>query len=264
MENKSFGECLKEMRIYSGKTVSEASSHLISLGYKASEKTIYSWESCRSQPTPDPFLELCRFYGVTDVLSWFRDVPEISDVISLSEREHIKKYRFLDPYGKEAVDGVLDVEYRRCEEERKAKQAKAQILHENKMEMETAEEITCYILPYYLHPSSAGTGKYSSGDEWEELTMKKRPPRGTSYVVRVHGDSMEPTYHDGDKVFVRAGAEVRQGQIGIFIMDGEQYIKELGYGELISHNPDYGPKPMTEDAHCQGLVLDVCDDSYFE
>ena len=33
------------------------------------------------------------------------------------EMEHlVKKYRSLDPYGKEAVDGVLDVEYRRCTE----------------------------------------------------------------------------------------------------------------------------------------------------
>jgi len=168
----------------------------------------------------------------------------------------------MDDRGRETVRAIADFEVaRKLEEEKSAKKA---ILKENRGMMEAAEEIACFILPYYLHPSSAGTGEYSTGDEWEELTMKKRPPRGTSYVVPVHGDSMEPTYHDGDKVFVRAGAEVRQGQIGIFIMDGEQYIKELGYGELISHNPGYGPKPMTEDARCQGLVLDVCDDSYFE
>lgn len=35
------------------------------------------------------------------------------------EMEHlVKKYRLLDPYGKEAVDGILDVESRRCEAER--------------------------------------------------------------------------------------------------------------------------------------------------
>lgn len=32
----------------------------------------------------------------------------------------VKKYRLLDPYGKEAVDGVLDVESRRCEAARAA------------------------------------------------------------------------------------------------------------------------------------------------
>lgn len=182
------------------------------------------------------------------------------------EMEHlVKKYRLLDPYGKEAVDGVLDVESRRCEADRQAKQAKAATLRENREQMEVAEETACFILPYYLHPSSAGTGEYSDGDEWEELTMTKRPPRGASYVIRVHGDSMEPTYYDGDKVFVRAGADVRPGQIGIFIMGREQYIKELGDGVLISHNPDprYSPRPMAEGTICQGLVLGVCDESYF-
>ena len=36
--------------------------------------------------------------------------------LSPSEQAHIKKYRSLDPYGKEAVDSVLDVEWRRCTE----------------------------------------------------------------------------------------------------------------------------------------------------
>jgi len=35
----------------------------------------------------------------------------------------VKKYRTLDPYGKEAVDGVLDVEYRRCRQNQAARDA---------------------------------------------------------------------------------------------------------------------------------------------
>lgn len=188
---------------------------------------------------------------------------EVSENFSKDEKAHIKKYRLLDPYGKEAVDGVLNAEYKRYEEKQAAQRV---ALQSQKAEIEVGEEVAVFILPYYLHPSSAGTGEYSDGDEFEELAMKKRPPRGASYVVRVHGDSMEPTYYDGDKVFVRAGAEVRQGQIGIFVMDGEQYIKELGDRELISHNPapEYAPRRMTEGTRCQGLVLGVCDESYFE
>lgn len=36
--------------------------------------------------------------------------------LEFEETEHIIKYRSLDPYGKEAVEGLLDVEYRRCQE----------------------------------------------------------------------------------------------------------------------------------------------------
>ena len=59
-------------------------------------------------------------------------------VVNGDEMGHVQKYRLLDPYGKEAVDGVLDVESRRCEEER---QKQAAILRERREEMEVAEEI---------------------------------------------------------------------------------------------------------------------------
>lgn len=39
--------------------------------------------------------------------------------ITSDELSHIKKYRTLDEYGKEAVDNVLDVEHRRCTAESK-------------------------------------------------------------------------------------------------------------------------------------------------
>ena len=58
--------------------------------------------------------------------------------------------------------------------------------------------------------------------------------------------------------------EVEIGEIGAFYMDGQMWIKERGDGVLISHNSKYGPRPMTDDVRCQGLVLGVCDDSYFE
>lgn len=71
MGNKFFNDTLKEIRVHAGKSVSEVSEYLTSLGYKASEKTIYSWEAGRSRPTVDIFLDMCIYYGVTDVLSCF-------------------------------------------------------------------------------------------------------------------------------------------------------------------------------------------------
>lgn len=41
----------------------------------------------------------------------------IKDLSSCEEENHIKKYRTLDEYGKEAVDAVLEVEYRRCHQD---------------------------------------------------------------------------------------------------------------------------------------------------
>lgn len=121
-----------------------------------------------------------------------------------------------------------------------------------------------YITRWFPQPMSAGTGTEAGSDYPEELELTKRPPRGTSYVAPVSGDSMEPTYHDGDKLFIRACEEIEIGQIGVFLMDGKQWVKEQGDSVLISHNPDYEPIPMRDNIRCQGLVLGVCDESYFE
>lgn len=175
----------------------------------------------------------------------------------------VKKYRLLDPYGKEAVDGVLDVESRRCEEDR---QKQAAIIQAQREKMEAAEENIIYIFPGYSTPMSAGTGQLAGEEYPENYRLVKEPPRGASYIAPVRGDSMEPTFHDGDKLFIRTCEEIRKGQIGVFFMDGKQWVKELGDGVLISHNPDpkYAPRAFTEDIRCQGLVLGVCDESYFE
>ena len=163
----------------------------------------------------------------------------------------VKRYRLLDDYGKEAVDSVLDVEWRRC----------ALRDHEVSPEPEKVVYITKW---FPTMPMSAGTGQPAGYDEAEELELTKRPPRGTSFVAPVSGDSMEPTYHNGDKLFIHMCEEIEPGQIGVFYMDGQQWVKELGNGVLISHNPIYAPVQICEDMKCQGLVLGVCDKSYFE
>lgn len=65
------GETLKKCRLEANRTVKEISDLLISQGFKASEKTIYSWETGNSQPSPDALLIMCKAYGVTDVLGTF-------------------------------------------------------------------------------------------------------------------------------------------------------------------------------------------------
>lgn len=67
----SIGESLKKSRLESGMSVKQISDLLISKGFKASEKTIYSWENGNSQPSPDALLIMCKAYGVHDVLGTF-------------------------------------------------------------------------------------------------------------------------------------------------------------------------------------------------
>lgn len=192
--------------------------------------------------------------GISDYLSEIKNAPPYSEEALKLAEDYTKR---MDDRGRETVRGVADLEVARY---------KAAIQKERK-EMEAAEEIApevVFICPGFISPMSAGTGQ-QAGDEYpENYHLIKEPPRGTSYIAPVSGNSMEPTYQSGDKLFIHACTEIRRGQIGVFFMDGQQWVKELGNGELISHNPDYNPRQMTEDVRCQGLVLGVCDESYFE
>lgn len=165
-----------------------------------------------------------------------------------------KDYDVLDSHGKRVVRLVADEEKARCTAQARTEQQAGQDEPDN----------VVYIFPGYSVPMSAGTGQ-PAGDEYPETyRLIKEPPRRASFIAPVTGDSMEPTYHDGDKLFIRSCEEIEVGQIGVFLMDGQQWVKELGDGELISHNPEYGPIPMRDDIRCQGLVLGVCNESYFE
>ncbi len=97
-EDKIFGGYLKAIRMKANKTVSEISAHLEALGYKASVKTIYSWESGNSQPTPSALLDLCRFCEVDDVLTAFGYTASAPDK---GEETLIKIYRALNDTGKQ-------------------------------------------------------------------------------------------------------------------------------------------------------------------
>ncbi len=199
--------------------------------------------------TPDYLLGIVDFDTASELLEKDLNATLLNPNISSAEFSHIRKYRSLDQYGQKAINELLEIEYERTME------AQANL-------QEDVEEIIYFSIPEFNSPMSAGTGENAEQEYPENLRLIKEPPRGASYVARVKGKSMEPTYHDGERVFVAALEEVCRGQVGVFFMDGQQWIKELGDGVLLSHNPEYGPRPMTEDIRCQGRVLGVCDESY--
>ena len=79
-------------------------------------------------------------------------------------------------------------------------------------------------------------------EDWEEIDTRQHPFRsGTFFALRVTGDSMEPTIHDGDVVIVRQQPRVENGEIGIVTINGEtatvKEVKESSQGiTLIGHN----------------------------
>lgn len=106
---------------------------------------------------------------------------------------------------------------------------------------------------------SAGFGDILNDYENSEtvLVPLTEESRRADFVLRVHGDSMEPEFSDGDYVLVKHQDAIDPGEIGIFALNGEGYIKKLGNNVLISLNEKYPEIPVTADdvSVCFGKVL---------
>lgn len=131
----------------------------------------------------------------------------------------------------------------------------SEVYSEQVKETDSIQLIPTY---YVSNRVSAGFGEYLEEYEQGKTVYVPDTPksRKADFVLTVSGDSMEPKFHDGDNILVRSQPTVDEGQIGIFDVDGEGYIKKLGNGELISLNHKYPNIPLKDRyAKCFGLVL---------
>lgn len=245
------GEVLKKCRNNSKMSVKQISDILTQKGYKASESTIYSWENGNSQPTPGALLIMCQEYGVSDILSTFgydgyNDDGSIQ--LNLQEIELIEKYRTLDQRGQATVSYILN---REAEHMAQLEQAPATVV-------EASDSVPAGRVLQYFHSVSAGAGEVLFDDVYtERITVPDRPQyRRVAYAVKVSGHSMEPLYHDKDILLVEPTCEISVGEIGIFNVNGQAYVKKLGKGKLISLNKGYDDIPLTEESLCMGRVVD--------
>lgn len=117
------------------------------------------------------------------------------------------------------------------------------------------------VVPFYETPASAGIGSWLNDEtptEW--VTVSKNDKSITAdFMLEVRGDSMQPKFFDGDRVLVKQSDSIYEGEIGVFILNNESYIKKMGRGELVSLNPAYEPIKLTEydDIRCAGKVIDT-------
>ena len=111
---------------------------------------------------------------------------------------------------------------------------------------------------FSVHKVSAGCGyDLEDADNWEDLEVVDTPEaQKADFAVEIDGRSMEPTYQNGDIVYVVSDTDVPVGKIGLFIQNNKGYIKEKGKDRLISHNDEY-PDIYPEDGEiiCVGRVI---------
>lgn len=187
-------------------------------------------EKLFSGATKDPKLatmqQLVHFLGFT--LDDLSDEQKSNEAFSKDEQTHIKKYRSLDPYGKEAVDSILDIECRRC------KGSKVGLGEDTEPQVE--------YIRHYLTSAAAGYAAPIEGEDYELVVRGADVPAKADFSLDISGDSMMPYIKNGQTVYVQRAAELHEFEVGIFFVDGDVFCKQWcpGYaGEtyLLSANP---------------------------
>lgn len=184
----------------------------------------------------------------------FQDYVEPSQItndITLPEFEHIKKYRCLDDHGQKVVDFILNEEWERSTATQQPDVRST--IHNTPMRL----------INYYYRLASAGTGQIIFDmPPTKRIEIPNIPEyRKADYAIGVNGNSMEPTFHDGDTLLIEMVDEIESGEIGIFMVDNESYVKKLGKEELISLNMECKNIPLTENSKCMGRVIGKLDAS---
>ena len=93
------------------------------------------------------------------------------------------------------------------------------------------------------------------------LANAESAPSDASFGIRISGDSMEPVIEDLSVVWVRNQESLENGDVGIFVLNGESLCKKLntssGKCYLESFNSKYSPIEVleTDDLRVVGKVI---------
>ena len=107
---------------------------------------------------------------------------------------------------------------------------------------------------------SAGSGSMQDDDlDMEVSFYEDEIPDDYDAIAYVVGNSMEPKIKNGDYLFIKNTPQVDYNTIGIFQVDGANYVKKLRQGYLESLNPDYEDIHLDEsnDIRIIGEVVSV-------
>ena len=94
---------------------------------------------------------------------------------------------------------------------------------------------------------SAGSGSMQDDDlDMEVSFYDDEIPDDYDAIAYVVGNSMEPKIKNGDYLFIKNTPQVDYNTIGIFQVDGANYVKKLRQGYLESLNPEYADVQLDE------------------
>lgn len=245
-ERNALGKRIREARLARRLTQGELSSLLASYGVSVQTPAVNKWESGETVPNGYQLLALCHALDIREGLAFFTgNVAAPADRLNAEGRRMLKYYR----------------NYLECQERY----------------LTPVEKPAFVRVRLSALPASAGTGDFLADGEYEWVDFPETVvPRATDFAVRVHGNSMEPAYKDGQVVFFEKCGRLDPGDVGLFAYEGQGYIKlyaehtpsgdeiedytdSLGVVHprvtLVSLNPDYPPIEVSSPLTVFGRAL---------
>lgn len=244
----NLGNKLKKLRKSRNLTLQELADKLNEENHVGTfnKGRISKWENNKEEPRLSSIKQLADFYGINIDSLYLKEDKEnggyknINLIYNqLEESRQIKVYDFAE---------------QQLEEQNK-------IININKYSKdETEDDIVEETMEGYL---SAGTGEFLAEDIKEPIRIHKSllPEQHYDMILQVNGDSMEPMFEDHEYVFIRTTKEIRSGQIGVFIIDGESLLKKAYINDdhlrLVSLNKKYEDLifDSINDIHLIGTVV---------
>lgn len=235
-DQKIFGKKLKEARKKAGFSQAEAAARLSAAGLPVKAGAVSTWETGNSLPNSAQFLTLCRLYHITDIYQQFvspltPSPEETTGSVSLDS----------------AADGLNPEGLSKAADYIHLLQKSGEYPAESAVSSQRFRTIRLFTLP-----ASAGTGEFLDSDDYQTVVIGEEVPDSADFGIRIHGDSMEPRFLNGQVVFVHRTEVLQNGEIGIFYLDGNAYCKEFRQNKkgifLISLNRKYAPIAISENS----------------
>ena len=216
---------IRRLRLAAGMEQKELADRL-----GVSKNSASNWETGRARPDIYHIPMICSIFSVTPYELLGMEEP--GEKYTPREERHILQYRSLKDGHKYVVDALVSS------------------LQE--LEEAEAEPPELIALPYPAKALAAGIGDPTEYyDEAETVYVYASPlTRRADLLCRVCGDSMEPSFHHGDRVLVERVPDagyMHYGEIGAFVVDNEFYLKQYEADGLHSLNPRYAPMHFDEE-----------------
>ena len=240
----NIGQIISEYRKKTNITQMELTQKLSAEGIQVSNRTVSAWENGKLDPGARTFLYLCRILQIPDCVEAFFGNNPSDPMAILNDAGKAKVLAYIDSlvhpvcYAKETTGSAEVIPF-----------TDAQAQHRKRLRV-------------YETRVSAGRGNFLDSEFYTMFDVDENMAAGADFGVTISGDSMEPKYHDHDMIFVHSQETLENGEIGIFSLNGNAYIKKYLSDEtgtfLISLNKKYDPIPVNPEMDSFRIFGRVC------